>query len=79
MGIAKIARSEKYLDCLNTDPKELEMLFNDILIPVTYFFRDSKVFKMLSEEIFPKILEQKKEKESPDSTQQQITNYQVFK
>ena len=64
MGIAKIARSEKYLDCLNTDPKELEMLFNDILIPVTYFFRDSKVFKMLSEEIFPKILEQKKEKES---------------
>ena len=64
MVIAKINNSEEYLNFLTNDPKELDLLFNDILIPVTYFFRDSKVFNMLSESVFPKILEKKNDNES---------------
>lgn len=64
MAIAKLSSSEKYLEYLKNDSHELEKLFNDILIPVTYFFRDSKIFEKLSEIIFPKIIEKKNEKDS---------------
>jgi len=59
MVIAKIENPETYLELLKNDGKEQEQLFNDILIPVSYFFRDSKVFDMLSETAYPIILENK--------------------
>lgn len=64
MVIAKVADPEAYLDLVKNDYKEQENLFNDILIPVSYFFRDSKVFDMLSETAFPKIIEHKSENDT---------------
>ena len=64
MVIAKIETSEEYLNFLKSDAKELVYLFNDILIPVSYFFRDSKVFQMLPEMVFPKIFEKKNENDT---------------
>ncbi|WP_166670524.1 CheR family methyltransferase [Flavobacterium sp. 270] len=60
MVIAKINTSKLYLGFLKDNPVEVDLLFNDLLIPVTDFFRDSQVFKMLPEIVFPKIIENKK-------------------
>ncbi|MCB1170300.1 MAG: PAS domain S-box protein, partial [Leptospiraceae bacterium] len=38
---------EQYLDALNRKPGELDALFSNILIGVTYFFRDSEAFAAL--------------------------------
>ena len=41
----------RYLDLLRNDPSELDHLATDLLINVTSFFRDPKVFEMLSQKI----------------------------
>jgi two-component system CheB/CheR fusion protein len=43
--------TERYLEVLKSDPKELELLAKDLLIHVTSFFRDPKVFDLLAEKI----------------------------
>ncbi len=42
-----------YLQMLRDDPKELELLAKDLLINVTSFFRDRKVFDFLAEKVIP--------------------------
>jgi two-component system CheB/CheR fusion protein len=59
MVITKMHGSEAYLQLLRNDMKEQDALFNDILIPVSYFFRDSKIFATLPETVFPQIMERK--------------------
>lgn len=49
----------EYLDFLRTNISEKGALFNDVLIPVTSFFRDSKTFKHISETVFPALLKGK--------------------
>jgi two-component system CheB/CheR fusion protein len=44
---------EEYLSHLKQDNSELDILYQDLLIPVTEFFRDPKVFESLNEIIFP--------------------------
>jgi two-component system CheB/CheR fusion protein len=44
---------------LRTDKAEQDALFSDVLIPVTSFFRDPKIFQTLTETIFPAILKNK--------------------
>jgi len=46
----------KYFRALKADPGELEMLYRDILISVTSFFREPESFKFLKSEIYPRIL-----------------------
>ena len=45
-----IADEREYLDLLSMEPAELDLLFHDILIGVTGFFRDSRAFKSLYDE-----------------------------
>lgn len=52
-----------YLEHLLKNEKEKEALFNDILIPVSYFFRDEKIFETLTHNILPNILKKKAPKE----------------
>lgn len=59
MVITKMKTPEQYLNLLKTDKKEQDALFNDILIPVSYFFRDSSVFDVLNDTVFPAILQSK--------------------
>lgn len=44
-----------YLDLLQTDEKEIALLFEDLLITVTEFFRDPAVFAYLEKTIVPRI------------------------
>ncbi len=59
IAITKKGNLKSYLDFLQSDKSEQNALFQDMLIPVTSFFRDPKTFKVLTETIFPSILKNK--------------------
>lgn len=46
----------EYLVFLKENKEEQDILYQDLLIPVTQFFRDPKIFDNLSEKIFPALL-----------------------
>lgn len=50
----------EYLVFLEEHIEEQDILYQDLLIPVTQFFRDPKVFDKLSETIFPALLKDQK-------------------
>ncbi len=56
-GIHQIDKIENYVRFIQENPKETEILFKELLIGVTNFFRDSEVWKLLKEETLPKMLE----------------------
>lgn len=56
MAINQIDNLKKYLGLLRENSMEQDALFQDILIQVTSFFRDSNTFKELGDKIFPAIL-----------------------
>jgi two-component system CheB/CheR fusion protein len=47
---------DRYLDVLRSDTNELDLLAKDLLINVTSFFRDPKVFDLLAEKIVPDLI-----------------------
>src|SRR5580658_8524062 len=47
---------ERYLDLLRRDASELDLLAKDLLINVTGFFRDRKVFEFLATKIVPDLI-----------------------
>jgi len=56
MVLQKLETLREYAVFLRSSPLEVEALFQDILICVTSFFRDAKMFEVLKKKIFPKIL-----------------------
>lgn len=46
---------DQYAQYLQTHPSEIRNLFEDILIPVTNFFREPETFQALQNEVFPRI------------------------
>jgi len=59
IAIVKKKNLAEYLKFLRTDKAEQDALFQDVLIPVTSFFRDPKTFLALTETVFPAILKNK--------------------
>jgi two-component system CheB/CheR fusion protein len=57
MALHKVGSVDHYLRHLKDNPAEVNQLYQDILIHVTRFFREPDSFKVLAEEIFPSILE----------------------
>jgi two-component system CheB/CheR fusion protein len=53
MAMAALKTMDGYFDLLRTNDLEFELLANDLLIKVTSFFRDPKVFELLAEKIIP--------------------------
>ena len=53
MGIHQIDKIANYVIFLQKNPKELDILFKELLIGVTNFFRDAEVWKMLKESVLP--------------------------
>ncbi|WP_309614847.1 chemotaxis protein CheB [Flavobacterium sp.] len=53
MAINKNAAPAEYLNYLRENKPEQDLLYQDLLIPVTSFFRDSNVFDNLCANVFP--------------------------
>jgi two-component system CheB/CheR fusion protein len=56
MTIHNIDKIANYVLFLNENPKEIEILFRELLIGVTNFFRDTAVWEMLKDKILPDII-----------------------
>jgi two-component system CheB/CheR fusion protein len=59
MVILKMEKIKDYSDFLKKDKHEQDLLFQDLLIPVTSFFRDQRIFNTLFDSIFPSLLKGK--------------------
>lgn len=59
IGIAalEIDNMDGYLEILRRDERELDLLAKDLLINVTSFFRDAKVFDLLKQKIIPELID----------------------
>ncbi len=59
MALNKNEQPADYLTYLRKNKSEQDALYQDLLIPVTSFFRDPKIFSTLCETIFPLIIDSK--------------------
>jgi two-component system CheB/CheR fusion protein len=55
-AIVKKKNITRYLEFLSSNTAEQDALFQDVLIPVTSFFRDPTTFQALTETVFPSFL-----------------------
>lgn len=58
MMLHQLDEVKDYVKFLRQFPKELDILFQDMLINVTSFFRNPEAFEVLKKEIFPRLIEQ---------------------
>ena len=59
MLLYKLEQLADYAQYLQENPAEVKALYEEILIHVTYFFRDPEVFELLKEQVFPTITQNK--------------------
>jgi len=56
MGLQQINKIADYVRFLQGNPQEMELLFHDLLIGVTSFFRDPEAWEQLKAEVLPALL-----------------------
>jgi len=61
VNICKCQNLKEYYDFLKNEKEEVEILYREFLIGVTKFFRDEKVWEVLRRDVFPKMIEEKKD------------------
>jgi len=61
MGVHKIDKITSYVRFLQENPTEVDILFKELLIGVTNFFRDAAVWDKLAETVIPQILAKQQE------------------
>jgi two-component system, chemotaxis family, CheB/CheR fusion protein len=59
MVLNKYKKIADYTSCLKENKAEINALYQDMLIPVTNFFRDEKTFNNLCDGVFPNIIKNK--------------------
>lgn len=60
MFLYKISLLKEYVQLLTENKEEIDILYQDLLINVTSFFRDTETHEYLRETLFPKLLQRKK-------------------
>lgn len=63
MSIHKLVKISAYVRYLQENPQELELLFKELLIGVTNFFRDREAWDKLRDEVIPALLEEHRDGE----------------
>ncbi|MCX6320336.1 MAG: PAS domain-containing protein [Bacteroidia bacterium] len=61
MGVHKIDKISSYVHFLQENPKEANILFKELMIGVTSFFRDTLVWEKLKETVIPDIIANQQE------------------
>jgi two-component system CheB/CheR fusion protein len=56
MQVLQLESAAQYLARLRRDPAQIDLLFQELLIGVTQFFRDPKAFEALEAKVIPEIL-----------------------
>jgi two-component system CheB/CheR fusion protein len=59
MVFQKVESLDEYVRLLRQTPSEVEVLYRDILISVTSFFRDEESYEALKSQVFPRLLEKR--------------------
>jgi two-component system, chemotaxis family, CheB/CheR fusion protein len=59
MALHQMERLAQYAELLRDNKKEIEALFDDLLINVTHFFRDERVFRVLKKRFLPRLVKRK--------------------
>jgi len=59
MGLNHVEHMADYLALIRESPGEATLLFKDLLIGVTGFFREPEAFKVLEQEVVPKLVSEK--------------------
>ncbi len=65
ISLGKYETIENYATVLQDNSDELNLLYKDLLIGVTQFFRDRAAFDYLEAEVIPRIIEKKMESDEP--------------
>ena len=63
MALHRLERIEDYLRYAEASPAELDILYRDILIGVTNFFRDREIFEELKKTVFPRMFEHRSQEQ----------------
>lgn len=63
VSVCKCGSLQDYYALLKQTPDEIPILYREFLIGVTKFFRDSRVWDILRDEVIPKLIESKKDGE----------------
>ena len=63
VNVCKCESLKEYYRFLQTNPDEVSILFKEFLIGVTKFFRDPRVWEILSDDLIPEIIESKSDGE----------------
>ena len=56
LAVHRLERLETYMAYLEKTPAEIDILFKDLLIGVTSFFRDSQAFEVLKDKVIPSLV-----------------------
>ena len=59
MQVLQIGTMPEYIERLRKEPREYELLFRDLLIGVTHFFRDPLAFEALRTQVIPQLIRNK--------------------
>src|SRR5262249_23117406 len=59
MQVLQIDGMAEFLERLRREPREVDLLFQDLLIGVTNYFRDKETFAKIETDIIPRIVEGK--------------------
>ena len=61
MALHRLTDVQHYIRLLEEAPAEVRSLCQDLLIHVTRFFREPESFKALAQQVFPKLVEDRRE------------------
>ena len=56
MGLCQVQQPMEYLQVLRDSPAELDALARDLVISVTYFFRDPEAWQIVADQVLPELI-----------------------